>query len=109
REPADDGADHELAGPTDPRRCKLSHRAWRRALPEVGMSRVTIVWLGLGMIGLAAVGCGGGSRSSDGDRGASKDADGVSDARSGDGGAADAPPVRTDAATAQTYALTVTA
>jgi hypothetical protein len=66
------------------------------------MLRVSIV--GLGAIGLAAVGCGGGARSQ------SKDGGGAFDGRvAGDGGTADAPTVQSDAAPAQTYALTVTA
>ena len=76
------------------------------------MLRVTIV--GLGVLGLAAVGCGGGSQATDGgardgstDRATPPKVDGASDGR--DGGTADAPPARTDAATAQTFTLTVTA
>jgi hypothetical protein len=62
------------------------------------MLRVTIV--GLGMLGLAAIGCGGGSQK----------LDAAFDGRAADdGGTADAAPGKTDAATAQTYALTVTA
>ena len=76
------------------------------------MLRATIV--GLGVIGLVATGCGGGSQSKDGgghdgstDRSQLPKTDGASDGR--DGGTADAPPAQNDAATAQTYALTVTA
>jgi hypothetical protein len=62
------------------------------------MLRVTIVVLG--MIGLSAVGCGGGSQK----------VDAAFDRRADDdGGSADAPPVQSDAAPAQSYALTVTA
>src|SRR4051812_16638959 len=78
------------------------------------MLRGTIV--GLGVIGLAAIGCGGASQALDGgareaatDRGGPTGVDGTSDGRAGDGGAADAPPVSTDAGTAQAYALRVTA
>ncbi|HTB56912.1 MAG TPA: hypothetical protein VLC06_03515 [Polyangia bacterium] len=79
------------------------------------MLRVTIV--GLAVLGLAAVGCGGGSQrtqSTDGggpdgsiDRALPPKGDGASDGR--DGGTTDGTPVQTDGATAQTYALTVTA
>ena len=61
------------------------------------MLRFTIV--SSGIVALAAVGCGGGAQS--------PKVDGASAGR--DAGAADAPPPRTDGATAQTYALTVTA
>ncbi len=60
------------------------------------MLRLTIV--SAGIVALTAVGCGGGSQSRDG---------GGHDGH--DAGAADAPPPGTDAARAQTYALTVTA
>jgi hypothetical protein len=76
------------------------------------MLRVTIV--GLGVIGLAAIGCGGGSQATDGgardgstDRAQPTKLDGASAGH--DGGAPDVPPAQTDGATAQSYALTVTA
>jgi len=79
------------------------------------MLRVTIV--GLAVLGLAAVGCGSRSQrtqSTDGggpdgsiDRALPPKGDGASDGR--DGGTTDGTPVQTDGATAQTYALTVTA
>ena len=71
------------------------------------MLRVTIV--GLAVIGLAAVGCGGGSPRTQSTDGGAHDGsiDGAPDGR--DGGTPDGTPMQPDAATAQTYALTVTA
>ena len=78
------------------------------------MLRLTIV--SAGIIALAAIGCGGsqsrpstdaGGHDGPTDRAQPPKIDGGSDGR--DAGAADAPPAQTDAATAQTYALTVTA
>ncbi|HSY37990.1 MAG TPA: hypothetical protein VLA79_00640, partial [Polyangia bacterium] len=76
------------------------------------MLRATIV--GLAVLGLAAVSCGGGSQRADGgardgnaDRRSPPKLDGA--AGGGDGGLPDAPTVSDASATAQTYTLTVTA